>query len=328
MKVFDKDSRACSTYRDCLSCAQREGGCAEMLASSGKNLTTTGTCGTLVGQAVPILPLARYRLQFSARRPIRLPRFSGSAWRGAFGGALKRAVCVTGRSHCEGCLLDGTCVYPYLFETRPPPDAAKMRRYRSVPRPFTLEEPPAGEAAAESTSVHLGVTLFGRANRLLPYIVHALRQAAALGIGGTRNILALEAVVQESAPGSDQWPVIGGPGTDVAPLPPRTPAVPENPGLVTVSFRTPIRLKRQGRNVTPESFEPADLLGNLVRRLSMLTYFHTDTPLETDFAGLARLARTARIVARDLVWRDWTRYSSRQQTGMQMGGITGRPRWT
>jgi hypothetical protein len=25
-----------------------------------------------------------------------------------------------------------------------------------------------------------------------------------------------------------------------------------------------------------------------------------------------------------LTWRDWTRYSSRQQTTMQMGGLTGR----
>ena len=56
----------------------------------------------------------------------------------------------------------------------------------------------------------------------------------------------------------------------------------------------------------------------------MLSYFHADTPLEADFAALAHGSRTVPVHEPELHWHDWTRYSSRQQTTMQMGGLLGR----
>jgi hypothetical protein len=84
-----------------------------------------------------------------------------------------------------------------------------------------------------------------------------------------------------------------------------------------------VRLQRDELLVTPETFRFSDLFGPLLRRVSMLTYFHTDTPLETNFAGLMELARQVEPVEAKLAWKDWTRYSSRQKTAMQMGGLVG-----
>ncbi|BBA36068.1 uncharacterized protein sS8_4138 [Methylocaldum marinum] len=56
----------------------------------------------------------------------------------------------------------------------------------------------------------------------------------------------------------------------------------------------------------------------------MLSYFHADTPLEADFAALAHGSRTVPVHEPELHWHDWTRYSSRQQTTMHMGGLLGR----
>jgi len=56
----------------------------------------------------------------------------------------------------------------------------------------------------------------------------------------------------------------------------------------------------------------------------MISYFHTDTPLEIDFAGLIRTSEQVPIHEAELGWMDWTRYSSRQDTTMEMGGILGR----
>ena len=70
-------------------------------------------------------------------------------------------------------------------------------------------------------------------------------------------------------------------------------------------------------------FRFSDLFGALLRRISMLTYFHTDTPLETSFAGLVELASQIDWISTRLLWKDWTRYSSRQKTTMEMGGIMG-----
>ena len=64
-------------------------------------------------------------------------------------------------------------------------------------------------------------------------------------------------------------------------------------------------------------------MGGLLRRLSLLTYFFGETPLETNFAGLLRHAESIPIAKRALHWREWTRYSSRQNEKLQMGGLVG-----
>jgi len=38
----------------------------------------------------PVLAVYQYQLQFKVKGPVQLPVFSGSAWRGAFGHALKK----------------------------------------------------------------------------------------------------------------------------------------------------------------------------------------------------------------------------------------------
>ncbi len=42
----------------------------------------------------PNIPVNIYRFCFKTDSPPRLPDFPGSAWRGAFGHALKKTVCV------------------------------------------------------------------------------------------------------------------------------------------------------------------------------------------------------------------------------------------
>src|SRR5438874_1253202 len=95
------------------------------------------------------LPVGCYRFLFEQDPQCELVGYSGSAWRGAFGHALKRLVCITRERHCPNCLLYYGCIYPYIFETPPPPNTAKMRRYNVAPHPFLLEPPDADDAHEE-----------------------------------------------------------------------------------------------------------------------------------------------------------------------------------
>jgi hypothetical protein len=61
----------------------------------------------------------------------------------------------------------------------------------------------------------------------------------------------------------------------------------------------------------------------LLRRVCLLSYFHTDMPLEVDFAGLTAAARDVEFLRTAFAWRDLSRYSSRQKTIMQLGGVIG-----
>ena len=86
---------------------------------------------------VPQLPLKRYRLRFRGGDGAALEgRYLGSAWRGAFGHALRRSACITNLPRCDDCALLEHRVYPRTFEKRTPADAQKLRLYPTTPNPL------------------------------------------------------------------------------------------------------------------------------------------------------------------------------------------------
>ncbi len=269
----------------------------------------------------PRLPLAYYRFRFRTEEPIHLPSYSGSAWRGVFGHSLKKLVCVTREPHCEPCLLYRSCIYPYIFETPPDPGVGKLRKYNAAPHPFVLcpGATMRGELSAD-TEHSLDVTLFGHGNRHLPYIIHALGQAGQRGIGKQRGTLELFEVRQRV---QETWLSIYQPGGTLQPHPAACVSLPDCPASLQIRFLTPLRIKAGERLVTPDNFTFKTLFSTLLRRISLLTAFHTDTPLETDFAALTQAARVMPVTNHDLRWHDWTRYSSRQDSLMQLGGLLG-----
>ena len=321
----------------------------------------------------PMLPLARYRVRFREHVPpggvsIASPRagYLGSAWRGAFGHALRKAVCVTRLPACDPCVLLRSCPYPFLFESRTPPGAGKLTRYPRTPGPVVLEPAdPRFDTRPGDGALNLGVTLFGSAADHLPYVVHALEQAGRQGLTGRRVVLdLLDVQVESRGPGAgdagstgdaadadercdptpafepaggranadmrgdaaerEEWTPIFEPGGGLSPVPARPPALPPAPPrTVRVRLLTPLRVKRREHFVGVQDFDFRALTSGLLRRISLLTYFFGETPLETDFAGLLRHAETVPVAGRALHWREWTRYSSRQNEKLQMGGLVG-----
>lgn len=271
------------------------------------------------GEAQIAMPLGRYRAEFSASHPVRFSDFPGSAWRGALGHALKRTVCVTRAPQCGDCVLYRSCLYPYFYDTPPAPDATKMRRYVTAPHPFVLEPDSGGATRA----YRLVFTLVGQANRHLPIFVHALQEAAESDRGVSGNRLELVSVQQEVSPGAGEWRLIYEPDGNLTPLPPATPAIPMiERGTVEIRIDMPLRVKRDGRHVGPEDFRFADLFSNVLRRISMLTHFHTATALDAEFRHLIDAAKEVEAQT-DLRWRTLTRYSTRQKTVMKVGGVVG-----
>ena len=80
---------------------------------------------------------ARFRFCLRALDDISLPAYKGSTFRGAFGVAFKKVVCIHRERVCSTCLLKSKCVYSYIFETPPPPDTSRMRKYPYAPHPLS-----------------------------------------------------------------------------------------------------------------------------------------------------------------------------------------------
>lgn len=267
----------------------------------------------------PIIPVKTYRFFFAINSAARLPRFAGSAWRGAFGHALKNTVCVVRNTPCNECMLKSACAYSYVFETPPPADAGKMRKYTAAPHPFVLQFPMT--ASTTGTIYTLDVILFGHGQRYFPFIVHALQTAGQNGIGGHQQVFILQKIEDINLQGLNQTIYQNG---TLNPLQPAdSPVIPVMPGHIEITFHTPLRIKQDNKNLASRQFNFGAFFGTLLRRISMISYFHTDTPLETDFAALAAQAKTIQFFTQQLHWYDWTRYSSRQQTEMNMGGLIG-----
>lgn len=270
-----------------------------------------------------MLPLARYRARFVAADSVSLSPFPGPVWRGAFGNALKQVVCVTRLRECPPCLLYRSCPYSYVFETPPPLNAEKMRKYPAAPHPFALEVEAAEQLIPPGEKCELGFTLFGRGNQYLPYVVYALERVAERGLGPGKGKLQLVSVLQEQRTGCGQWDAIYAPEAALDPFPPASPVVPELPATLRFRLQTPLRLKGDGTPLGVQAFAFGPFFSNLLRRVSMLTYFHTDTPLDTDFAALTRSARGVVIREARLAWSEQHRHSSRQGREIPLGGLVG-----
>jgi hypothetical protein len=92
---------------------------------------------------------------------------------------------------------------------------------------------------------------------------------------------------------------------------------------ITLKITTPLRLQSQGHPVAPENLRPRTLFTALLRRASLLFELHAGMPPVG--AESPRLAAVAERLTdeRALQWKDWTRFSSRQNRAMTLGGVIG-----
>jgi hypothetical protein len=218
-----------------------------------------------------------------------------------------------------------SCLYAYLFETPPAIEGGKLRRYNAAPHPYVLD-PRSSDARrfASGERIELGLTLFGaRANNAIPYLLSALAEAGRRGVGRQRARLRLDEAYQLDLHGRPQQLVYSR-GRLYPPAEPSVVGIPvPAPQEIRIELLSPLRLRREEGLVRPDNFGFADLFSSLLRRASLLSHFHGDMPLETDFKGLMEKARRVVAIKTNLRWQELTRYSTHQHASMRMGGLLG-----
>ena len=267
-------------------------------------------------------PLARYRFDWRVTRPLRLPDFAGSMLRGAFGHALRQLACMTKQKECDGCPLIVSCPYPAVFAPVPPATHA-LQKFSQIPVPYIIEPPEWGVTQlAEGDAFSFHLVLVGRAMKELPLIILAWRRALTRGVGpgdGTAELMRVVhcADMQETEIHSPETGTIAPHAQEM-----NVPASGTVPDIVSLEFSTPLRLQRNGNALPPHKLDARTLLMALVRRVNLLSEFHGAGPMVEDFSGLLNSCSAVQD-ERNLQWRDWTRYSSRQQQAMALGGVVG-----
>ena len=267
--------------------------------------------------------LARYHVILTARSTIVMPPYAGSTLRGGFGHAFRKMVCTQGDIDCKDCTLKAVCPYPYIFETAPFEGAQKLRTYGDVPRPFVIDPLSTQGEYRRGESFVFRLILIGRAIDYLPYFLVSFRELGEIGIGKGRGRFQLTQVLTDGGEsiydGETQMVHNLNNALSFDEIRGEAASLPTN--QLTVHLLTPARITHDGELTDKLPFHI--FWRRLIGRISALAYFHCGESLDLDFKGLIAQAETVETVESSLRWKDWTRYSSRQDRKMQLGGLVG-----
>lgn len=267
-------------------------------------------------------PVLKLRFHFSPLTPMAWPAFAGSMLRGAWGTTLRRQVCLTHRTECTGCSEQATCDFPRLFETPLPPGS--RLQLKTPPQPYVIKPSTwNAENLSAGQQRHFDFVVIGRAIAQLPLVVESWRATLANGLGPKQARTACRLNSVSLPDENDRTLFQPGSGWGIAP---RTVVeIPTFPPMesVSLSFESPLRLKRKNDLLGPREIMPEDFLLALERRIRILAEIHAGVRLPPD-SVTPGAAAGVKTTDKHLEWSDnQERYSTRQKSSMQFGGLVG-----
>jgi len=253
------------------------------------------------------LPITRHRIHYQVITPIKLPEYAGSAWRGAFGHALKNIACFSAARNkgiCV-CVPAESCLYRQLFD--PPMRTLESLREQDVPTPIVIEPVNGGTVLLNDETSFLDMVLIGdAAQNQLAIIQLAWMRALHDGVGtadeqGKRGQARLINLVKVDQPLS---------------------VLPTNPQSVHLQILSPMRLQHHGDLVMPQHLTASVLMWAIIRRFNLVHELYGSSQA-VEHHAISDAITQIEIDSR-LHWMEWTRYSNRQKREMKLSGLTGR----
>lgn len=271
---------------------------------------------------------AEFGFHITARQPLWLPAYKGSAFRGGFGNSFKKVCCVVpGQKYCNHCPLNTSCAYAYIFETPQTRTYNAPIQSTNLPHPFVISPPMTPKTTIEpGESLSFQVGLIGQAIEYLPYFVYAFDQLGEMGLGREQGKYSLDrvtATVTQNEIYNNQTTTLTGDYTiqqfaDFCNISENSDS-----GTITLNFLTPTRILYQNRLIDKLPIEI--FIRNLLRRASLLAQIHCNQTWDLNYQELLEwVPEQIHLVENSLTWRDWERFSRRQQQKQLLGGFVGK----
>ena len=271
------------------------------------------------------LSYERFRFSLRLTAKTALPGYKGSVFRGAFGSAFRKVVCVHRAGDCAVCGINERCLYRSVFEPAAPPEFPDAGKYGNAPPPYLIVPPLTDRRSFDAgETLDFELTLMGPTVSALPYFLFAFTELGRMGLGRERGGFELAHV--EVLKNGEASRIFDG-ATGTLKSFDRTVHTVERTGdearhSVTLHLLTPLRLKVKKELVTELTFPL--LFERLAERLHLLAALYGSRDRLPDLAAHGVLARDVRTTGDELHWHEWTRYSGRQKTTMNFGGLMGR----
>lgn len=267
------------------------------------------------------LPFAVLNVSLRAVERVELPPFPGSKLEGAFGRALYDLACTQPqRQTCQGCPLRAICPYGLTYAPSRP-DTLAVASLATPPRPMVFRVAYGQEQRLEPGEVlTFGLTVIGQAVTQLPYLLAALREVGARGLGRTRGRLEMTEVRSVQPYTGEGTVLLQGAelGIHLSPIVLGQADLPPAPGEhVRLHLRSPLHLKVGGQMARQLHFPV--LVRALQRRIGNLEQLYgSGHSAGADFSQLPLLARDIETVAQQTQQVSQLRKGSRpeQKTNM------------
>lgn len=249
--------------------------------------------------------------------------YKGSMLRGSLGTFLKKTCCTIHHQSCDECILVQTCAFPLLFMGK---KLTGENAFSTLPPPYCIHATDTGKTfytPGELFTFH--ITLLSYAVGYLPYFVHAFMLAGKRGMGknsdDAHGTFTIEDILyrNKSIFHKDKQQIDIPPGETLAlPVWDRSNS---GTGTLQVHLKTPCRFKTENHLSAELSFR--QLFQLIVRRIRSVWAMEGEDVRFEDFSTMLDRADIIQTVKNYLHWKDWTRYSSRQKSSMQLGGLSG-----
>ncbi|RME12516.1 MAG: CRISPR system precrRNA processing endoribonuclease RAMP protein Cas6 [Ardenticatenia bacterium] len=290
-----------------------------------------------------------YRLWFTVEveTPLELSAWPGSALRGALLNALRRHYCYAPNDPNPAHSMQ--CPVCWLMAR----ESSNWRWGRTPARPYTIDLDPVHHATrhryAPGDRFGFGVTLFGVAFNLLPYLILAVSEMGRIGVGrplredngrrGRFRLYQVEAVHPLTGerelvllPNSTvvQTPTLHANAKTIAKRAKAFLARTATTQRLTVRFLTPTRLVHRKQLVKEPLFRP--LVARALDRIEALSHLYTHDDVPSRVPGMSSIenipdwlakADTVRLVEHETQWIDIQSYSKRTQRATPVGGFVG-----
>ncbi|MDP7132458.1 MAG: hypothetical protein QF437_18330, partial [Planctomycetota bacterium] len=239
-------------------------------------------------------PVVRYQFTFEVTEAFRLSDYAGSMLRGLFGWSLKKlSIASKFGDVISQRELYRLCPYTMLFEP-PPPETHRLQNFSSIPAPYVIEPPDWGSRELEPGDfMQFNMVLAGHARHQLPYVILAWKGALYHKIGWEEGgadlveVCRIDGDILETIYHRDDPAIVDHETTtDIS----KWSSNGADAGDVTLNVITPMRLQCQGEPLRPGEVTARTFLMALIRRIGLITEFHTNLDLHTDFGGLSGLA--------------------------------------
>ena len=272
------------------------------------------------------LPFTVLQITLRAVEEVHLPPFPGSKLEGAFGRALYHLACTQlHRETCIGCPLQAICPYGLTYQPHLPAEI-QASSLGTPPRPVVFRVPHTTDVLLHAGDTFtFGLTVMGAALTQLPYLLAALREVGAGGLGQLRGVLELTEV-QSLNPYTNETVTLLREGQLSVNLHPivlnadQLPLVPDKE--ITLDLHSLMNIQVDGR--TAKNLYFPVLVRALQRRISNLEQIYGGRrSMGQDFTALPYLAKQIETVQHDLRPVTQARKGSRPSQRAMMHGWMG-----